>query len=75
MNQRSHHMQKYDRQMRLWGGHGQALLESSRVCALGTSALICETLKNLVLPSEFVPPCFTHVWGSPIVLSCRVEGV
>ena len=41
---------KYDRQVRLWGPHGQALLLGSRICLLNASATGTETLKNLVLP-------------------------
>uniref|UniRef100_W8BRW6 NEDD8-activating enzyme E1 regulatory subunit n=1 Tax=Ceratitis capitata TaxID=7213 RepID=W8BRW6_CERCA len=41
---------KYDRQIRLWGEHGQALLESSTICLLNATALGCEVLKSLVLP-------------------------
>mmetsp|Transcript_1601 Transcript_1601/g.1884 ORF Transcript_1601/g.1884 Transcript_1601/m.1884 type:complete len:539 (-) Transcript_1601:553-2169(-) len=41
---------KYDRQLRLWGSHGQRLLSESRVCLLGAGATGAETLKNLVLP-------------------------
>eukprot|EP00158_Paraphelidium_tribonemae_P007042 Partr_v1_DN28087_c1_g1_i1_m57479 putative NEDD8 activating enzyme E1 subunit 1 len=42
--------QKYDRQLRLWQEHGQAALESARVCLLTCTAAGTETLKNLVLP-------------------------
>jgi len=54
-SKRSHKLQKFDRQVRLWGGHGQMLLESTHVCCLGSGAAASETLKNLVLPnvSEF----------------------
>ena len=41
---------KYDRQVRLWGGHGQKCLSEAKVLVLGTSAAATETLKNLVLP-------------------------
>eukprot|EP00405_Crypthecodinium_cohnii_P039630 CAMPEP_0206541038 /NCGR_PEP_ID=MMETSP0325_2-20121206/9369_1 /ASSEMBLY_ACC=CAM_ASM_000347 /TAXON_ID=2866 /ORGANISM="Crypthecodinium cohnii, Strain Seligo" /LENGTH=524 /DNA_ID=CAMNT_0054038889 /DNA_START=519 /DNA_END=2093 /DNA_ORIENTATION=- len=41
---------KYDRQLRLWGSHGQKLLMESHICCLGSSAVATETLKNLVLP-------------------------
>lgn len=42
---------KYDRQTRLWGGHGQRKLAHSHVVMLGTSSYGSETLKNLVLPA------------------------
>lgn len=41
---------KYDRQLRLWGAHGQRALMDAKVCMLGSSAVASETLKNLVLP-------------------------
>jgi amyloid beta precursor protein binding protein 1 len=41
---------KYDRQLRLWGDHGQACLGSATILLLGAGASGCETLKNLVLP-------------------------
>lgn len=41
---------KYDRQLRLWGDHGQVCLESSRVCLINASATGTEILKNLILP-------------------------
>ncbi|XP_045138460.1 NEDD8-activating enzyme E1 regulatory subunit-like [Portunus trituberculatus] len=41
---------KYDRQLRLWGDHGQSLLEIGHVCLINASATGTETLKSLVLP-------------------------
>lgn len=41
---------KYDRQLRLWGQHGQKLLSESRILLLGASGSGSETLKNLILP-------------------------
>lgn len=41
---------KYDRQLRLWGDHGQAALESAHVCLINATATGTETLKNLILP-------------------------
>lgn len=35
---------------RLWGDHGQKLLENSKICLLNATALGTEILKNLVLP-------------------------
>jgi NEDD8-activating enzyme E1 regulatory subunit len=40
---------RYDRQIRLWGAHGQARLESSKLCVLGAGPICTEALKNLVL--------------------------
>ena len=42
--------QRYDRQLRLWGDHGQNALESAHVCLINASATGTEILKNLVLP-------------------------
>jgi len=41
---------KYDRQLRLWGAHGQRALGEGKCIMLGTSSAGTETLKNLVLP-------------------------
>lgn len=41
---------RYDRQLRLWGDHGQALLESAHVCLLNATAVGTEILKSLILP-------------------------
>lgn len=41
---------QYDRQLRLWGDHGQKSLESASVCLIGGNALGTEILKALVLP-------------------------
>lgn len=40
---------KYDRQLRIWGAHGQKKLENARVCLLNAGPTGSETLKNLVL--------------------------
>jgi amyloid beta precursor protein binding protein 1 len=40
---------KYDRQLRIWGAHGQTALEAAKVCVLGSTCTATETLKNLVL--------------------------
>ena len=41
---------RYDRQLRLWGDHGQRSLETSHVLVVGANVTTCETLKSLVLP-------------------------
>ena len=46
----SHKIKKYDRQLRLWGDHGQAALEGAKICLIGATASGTEVLKNLVLP-------------------------
>jgi len=40
---------RYDRQIRIWGAHGQAKLQNARVCLLNAGPTGSETLKNLVL--------------------------
>jgi NEDD8-activating enzyme E1 regulatory subunit len=42
--------QKYDRQIRIWGEHGQAALQRASVCVFNLGPTGTETLKNLVLP-------------------------
>ncbi len=42
---------KYDRQIRLWGGHGQRMLSNSSVLLLNATGAGTETLKNLILPA------------------------
>lgn len=46
----SQRAERYDRQLRLWGDHGQSLLESSHICLINATATGTEILKNLVLP-------------------------
>eukprot|EP00474_Spongospora_subterranea_P009910 CRZ10368.1 hypothetical protein [Spongospora subterranea] len=46
---RSHHENKFDRQIRLWGFHGQATLESAHVLVLGSGPIASEFIKNLIL--------------------------
>jgi len=41
---------RYDRQLRLWGEHGQSALEASSVLFIGVNATTCEVAKNLILP-------------------------
>ncbi|KAG1666503.1 NEDD8-activating enzyme E1 regulatory subunit [Nymphon striatum] len=41
---------KYDRQLRLWGDHGQSNLESANICLLNASVTGTEILKSIVLP-------------------------
>jgi molybdopterin/thiamine biosynthesis adenylyltransferase len=41
---------KYDRQIRLWGKNGQKRLGEATVALLGASGAGIEALKNLVLP-------------------------
>ncbi|VDP90757.1 unnamed protein product [Echinostoma caproni] len=42
--------QRYDRQLRLWGDHGQFSIEQAKICLIRASAIGSEILKNLVLP-------------------------
>jgi len=41
---------RYDRQLRLWGDHGQTALERANVCLINATATGTEILKSLVLP-------------------------
>ncbi|XP_033104427.1 NEDD8-activating enzyme E1 regulatory subunit-like [Anneissia japonica] len=41
---------KYDRQLRLWGDHGQSALENAKICLINATATGTEILKNLILP-------------------------
>jgi len=41
---------KYDRQLRLWGAHGQKRLAKAHILLLGAGPTGTEALKNLVLP-------------------------
>lgn len=41
---------RYDRQLRLWGDHGQSALEKASVCLVNATAVGTETLKSMVLP-------------------------
>lgn len=51
---------KYDRQLRLWGGSGQKALMEANILLVNAGATGTETLKNLVLP------------GGCGAVSCRV---
>ena len=42
-------LEKYDRQIRLWGVNGQKEIENAIICALGTDVVNSELLKNMVL--------------------------
>ncbi|CAG9583205.1 unnamed protein product [Danaus chrysippus] len=41
---------QYDRQLRLWGDHGQTALEKGHICLINATALGTEILKSIVLP-------------------------
>lgn len=57
---------QYDRQLRLWGDHGQKALETGRVCLIGANALGTEILKALVLPGL---GSFTIIDHQPVTLA------
>lgn len=40
---------RYDRQLRIWGAHGQQRLERAKIIVLNASSVGTEVLKNLVL--------------------------
>ena len=45
----SEKQRRFDRQLRIWGEHGQARLEEAHVCLVNCGPTGTETLKNLVL--------------------------
>lgn len=51
--EQSERNRKYDRQLRLWGDHGQAALEGAHICVINATGLGTEILKSLVLPVFF----------------------
>lgn len=57
---------RYDRQLRLWGDHGQSLLESSHICLVNATATGTEILKNLILPGI---GAFTIIDGNLVTTS------
>ncbi|MES1910191.1 MAG: hypothetical protein MHM6MM_002835 [Cercozoa sp. M6MM] len=69
MEKRTQHSRKYDRQIRLWGVHGQRSIESSHTVVLGSGALASETLKNLVLPNMGEFTVVDDAVTSPVDLS------
>ncbi|XP_066509924.1 NEDD8-activating enzyme E1 regulatory subunit-like [Hoplias malabaricus] len=48
--QKTNKEQRYDRQLRLWGDHGQEALENAHICLINCCATGTEILKNLILP-------------------------
>ncbi|KAL2740347.1 NEDD8-activating enzyme E1 regulatory subunit [Vespula squamosa] len=61
--EQSERNRKYDRQLRLWGDHGQACLEAAHICLINATGLGTEILKSLVLPGI---GAFTIVDGKKI---------
>ncbi|XP_029031867.1 NEDD8-activating enzyme E1 regulatory subunit isoform X1 [Osmia bicornis bicornis] len=61
--EQSERSRKYDRQLRLWGDHGQAMLEAAHVCLINATGVGTEILKSLVLPGI---GAFTIVDGKKI---------
>jgi len=60
---------RYDRQLRLWGEHGQTCMEDCTVCLINGTACGAEALKNLVLPGARAAPHrrpnWSGQWESP----------
>lgn len=48
--EQSEKTKQYDRQLRLWGDHGQSALENGHICLVNATALGTEVLKSIVLP-------------------------
>lgn len=63
MSDQTSRQRRYDRQLRLWGEHGQMAMEDASVCLLNGSATGAETLKNLVLPGM-------HCMHALLLLTC-----
>lgn len=63
---------KYDRQLRLWGGSGQKALMEANILLVNASATGTETLKNLVLPgdntAQFLASRLAELQNKPILL-------
>lgn len=57
---------RYDRQIRIWGPHGQDTLEQAHICVINAGPTGTETLKNLVLGGI---KAFTIVDGADVVAS------
>lgn len=56
-------IKKYDRQLRLWGDHGQTALEGAHICLINATATGTEILKNIILPGI---GAFTIIDGNKI---------
>ncbi|XP_046390416.1 NEDD8-activating enzyme E1 regulatory subunit [Ischnura elegans] len=63
--EQSEKAKKYDRQLRLWGDHGQAALEAGHVCLINATGLGTEILKSLVLPGV---GSFTIIDGAKVTV-------
>ncbi|XP_054274915.1 NEDD8-activating enzyme E1 regulatory subunit [Macrosteles quadrilineatus] len=61
--EQSEKTKKYDRQLRLWGDHGQSALEAAHICLINATGMGTEILKSLVLPGI---GAFTIVDGKTI---------
>lgn len=48
--EQSEKTKQYDRQLRLWGDHGQFALENGHICLVNATVLGTEVLKSIVLP-------------------------
>lgn len=72
---------QYDRQLRLWGDHGQAALENSHVCLINATALGTEVLKSIVLPGVGAITVIDHIIvsdediGTNFFLECSSKGL
>jgi amyloid beta precursor protein binding protein 1 len=64
-----HKKHKFDRQIRLWGVHGQSALENAHVLVIGSGGVAAETLKNLVLPNLKAFTVVDHTLVSQVDLS------
>ena len=65
----AYEVDKYDRQLRLWGAHGQACLNAARVCVLGAGPTGAQVLKGLVEQAGAINWAVTSV-AVVTVLAC-----
>ncbi|XP_041981515.1 NEDD8-activating enzyme E1 regulatory subunit [Aricia agestis] len=78
--EQSEKTKQYDRQLRLWGDHGQAALEKAHICLINATALGTEILKSIVLPGIGAITIVDHNIvsdediGSNFFLECTSKG-
>jgi len=72
----SEKQKRYDRQLRLWGEHGQVCMEECTVCLINGTGCGAEALKNLVLPGtrQSTSHC-TALQAAVLTLCCLSPGI
>ena len=69
-----HQETRYDRQLRLWGEHGQAALEGARVLCIGVNATTCEVYIGLFC-IYFMTPFLTPMIFSTVSFILKPRNV